>query len=260
MPAWPSNLDYEPLNSSLVHVFDDKRIRTGVEQSIARHRSAYSAALHHVQMSWMMSPSDMETFRIFYDDTVNGGVTPFTMPIFTGSAYTNVTVNFIKGSDSYERAEQEWKVSAAIETAPLPVMTSAALDAIIGAATPGALPSWPAQWLPNPLERDVKLSVPQVLIRSDLEDGLQPQARPFMASPAFDEITLPMVNATFDAFRAWRIYRIYNGEGWFSMPVFRGGSYETHNVRIVAQSLKATRDGYDWLTHMKLEMRDLPAL
>lgn len=261
MPSWPGSLDPYPLNETYAHSFGDARQKNAVEQGPARQRRIYSKALVKIDIEWMFLPAEFETFYGFYDQTLDDGVIAFDFPVFTGSAYETISVNFVKGSMKPRRAEGQWKVSATLECDALPVMSSGALDAIIGAAPGGgALPDWPADFVPNPLERDFDVTLPDPTIRSDFEDGYLPQSRKFKSAPAVMAVTWPMANAQYDAFRAWLSYRVFGGEGWFTIPVFRGGSYETRPARFVQGSLKATREGEDWLVHSKLELRDLPSL
>jgi hypothetical protein len=260
--AWPAgSIDPYPLNESFAHVFADRLSRNTNEQGMAKQRSVYRTALVTLQMSWAFSAAGFETFRTFYDRTVDGGTLPFTMDAFTGSAYENLTLNFVKGSVKPKKQGGEWIVAAELETAELSVMSSGALDALIGAAPgDGSLPVWPSNYFGSePLGNDFDAAFPDPSMRGDFEDGYAPQQRIFKAAPATLTASYPMTNAKYDAFRAWRKYRAFNGEGRFSMAVFRGGSYENHDARIVKGSLKATRQGPDWLVRMALELRDLAA-
>jgi hypothetical protein len=254
--AWPGTIDHQPVNG-YAHVFADRRGRGEVEQGIARQRSLYSAALMTLNMVWAFSNAKFETFRTFYDRTVNCG-DQFTIDVFTGSAYQNVTANFVKGKLRTDRQGGEWIVSADLETDELPVMSSGALDALIGAAGAG-LPAWPAQLPSQPLNESLNVAFPDPLIRADFDDGYAPQRRVFFAAPATYAAVIPLSYSQYDLFRAWRKYRILNGQGWFTMPVFRGNSYQTRTVRIAKGGLKASWEGPDWLLNIALEMRDLPA-
>lgn len=257
--AWPTaKIAYQPLNDGYGHDFSEPRKRTPFEQGEARQRRVVRSAKTLIHIAWAFTPAGYQIFRAFLSWSIADGADPFTMPVLTGSpaAYQNLTVNFVKGSIEPKRDRGEWIVTAQLETDELPVMTSGALDALIGAA--GATPVWPAALPQAPQNNDMAVQLPDGLVRSDFEQGLIEQRRVFSAAPALYTQSWILSDAEYDLFRAWRKYRIKGGDAWFACPIFRDLAYVNLWVRIVAGSLSARRDGADWRLTAQLEMADLP--
>jgi hypothetical protein len=200
-----------------------------------------------------------EIYRGFIDSALRDGDW-FLMPVWMDNAYQLLQVRFVQGSiDRRERQDGRWNVSAKLEGLGAPVMNSVALTAHIGPPLDdGSLQPWPVAVLEaEPLNETFAHVIPDNLNRDDLTYGKLDHVRHQRQKPAIYDWSMPFVDNDFAIFRSFLYWRARKGMGWFTMPMFRGGSYETQAVRVVAGTLKAGRSGGDWLVSCQLEVADL---
>ena len=255
--SWPSwAIDPSSLNEGLQHVFADKLLRTEFEQGAARQRRRTRSSLMTMQVRWAMSPAQYELFNTWRE--LDAGADWFSMSVYRDDDYEDVQARFVKSSIQVKRQDGEWIVDAKLEMTPLSTLTSAQLDAAIGAAGAG-MPDWPQDYFPaEPLNSDYAIQIPDTGVRSDFDFGDVEQSKPFANGPATFTVTWPFSNYRYKLFRAWLNWRLGEGERWFTVPIFRGDDYETLQARFVKGSLTASREGDDWIVKAKLETADLP--
>lgn len=90
-------------------------IRTEMEAGSQRQRQRFSAANTQMTMSWLLSATDMATFKTFYDSTINRGSDWFTYSLDLGAGITSYDVRF---TESYQFSYIDgghWRVSANVE-------------------------------------------------------------------------------------------------------------------------------------------------
>lgn len=252
LPPWPFDNDY-------TFVPADSRVRTPFEQGTARQRRTADLAYDVFQIRWTLPAALYETFVTTVDQSISSGADFFTFPIFIDSDYANCTARFQQGTlPRRERADALWQVSFALEVIDLPVMSSATLTGLIGAPTVG-IQAWPtAQIDGNALNASFAQVASDAVFRDDLTSGGRiDQVRRFRQRPAIYEWSAPMTNAQYALYRGFLYWRAKKGEGWFSIPVLRGGSIENETVRIVAGTRKDTRSGGDWVASAQFETSDL---
>lgn len=261
LPIWPDYaLPHSPFDSDYTFTTGDTRVRTALEQGTPRQRRASDLSLDTFQLRWQFTAAQYELFRGFVDTALAGGSGWFVIPIFIDTDYVSLPSRFVKGSiDNRKRADAKWEVTATLEVANLPVMASADLDAAIGAAPgDGSLPAWPTAVLdPVPLNDNFAHIIADGINRADQTTGDIEQDRPFRQMPALYQWSIPLTNAQYQIYRGFLFWRCKGGDGWFTAPMMRGGSYETQAVRIVAGTRKDTRSGGDWIASAQLEVADL---
>ncbi|MGA7673552.1 MAG: hypothetical protein WCA78_00725 [Rhizomicrobium sp.] len=262
LPAWPAYaIDPFPLNDNFGHTFSDKLAREPFEQGAARQRRINRSAFAGIPMTWAMTPVQYEIFRTWLEFLDKAGADWFTMDVFRDDDYENTQVRFVKGSISPKRQGGEWIVNANIELNDLSTLSSAALDAEIGAADASILPPWPeAVLLPEPLNDQFAHQLADPINRADFSSGDIEQTRPFTAAATLFDISWPFTNAQYKTFRAFVKWRLADGEKWFTIPFFHGSDYDDRTVRFVKKTLGSSRNGYDWIVKAQIEMRDFAPL
>lgn len=118
-------------------------------------------------------------------------------------------------------------------------------------------PAWPEYALdPPPLNDSYKFRFPDLIIRTDFEQGPARQRRAFRNGPTTFSPTWAMTPAEFEFFKGWHKWIAGDGESWFTMPVFDGSDYHKRLVRFVKGPLEPFRDGGEWMTAAQLETMD----
>lgn len=261
--VWPEDvLPTAPFDADYGYQLGDARRRTQFEQGTPRQRRLSDLAYDVFTLRWLWSSADYEVFRGFIDAFVRDGDW-FYLSVFIDGDYARLQVRFVKGAlNRRQRAGGLWEVTAKIETLDTPIMSLADLNALLGLPPlPNALPAWPADELePEPLNESFAQIIDDGVMRDDRTSGLIEQVRPFRQKVTTLEWSIPLTNAEYALFRAFLFWRVRGGDGWFTMPVFRGGSYEGQPVRIVAGTRNDTRSGGDWIVSAQLEIADLAPL
>lgn len=254
--SWPSwAIDPSSLNEGLQHIFADKLSRTSFEQGVPRQRRRTRSSLMTMPVQWAMSPAQYEVFNTWRE--TEAGADFFTISVYRDDDYEDALARFQKSSIQVKRQDGEWLVDAKLEMKPLSTLTAAQLDAAIGAAGVG-LPAWPVSALPaNPLNSEYAIQIPDHAVRSDFEYGVSDQSDPFANGPVTYSIAWPFTDYQYKLYRAWLRWRLGEGEHWFTVPVFRGGSIDNLRARFVKGTMTAAREGADWIVKCKLEVADL---
>ena len=114
MAAFPSTLPM-PTIDNYGGSQDLAFIRTEMEAGSVRQRQRFSAANHQMTMGWFFSPSEMTTFKTFFDDSIGRGADWFTMSVDTGDGIQSYDARFTQAYQ-YSRVEGGyWRVTANIE-------------------------------------------------------------------------------------------------------------------------------------------------
>lgn len=94
---WPATLPQRPLADSFEERWGATVLRTQMDTGAAKQRPRYSAAVEPLQVSYRMTPAQVETLRAFVRDTLAGGALPFEMTHPRTGA--TVTVRIVAGPD-----------------------------------------------------------------------------------------------------------------------------------------------------------------
>lgn len=261
LAAFPVDyIPHQPAPDGLALSFADVFSRKEMETGPARLRRVASINGGQLDQPFQFTNAEYEYFRAWLEHSIDAGADWFTMPLFLGADYTDaVEARFVKGSISPKRADGGWRVETKLDLTALPVISSDALDAIIGEAGSG-LPEWPSQLLANPLDDEFVHVLADPLLRGD-DKGAQPdQARIVTVMPTRMSFAWPFTWSDFETFKGYLKWRLSWGQKWQTMPVFRGASFQNLTARFVNGTLKATREGPEWVVRGDLELRDLAPL
>ena len=118
MASWPTTLPL-PLAAGYQLNPGDQTIRTDMEVGSARVRRRSFARNDRVAVSWLMSETQLDTLRDWFDDAttgVAGGSAWFTvaLAVGTGSRTASVEARFV-GPFTAAADQQYWRVTATLE-------------------------------------------------------------------------------------------------------------------------------------------------
>lgn len=80
MNSWPSTLPQRMLVNGYQTGLGDGRLRSSTDAGVAKLRRRFSAVPRPLSGSIMATAEQLETFKTFVEDTLKGGVLPFTFP------------------------------------------------------------------------------------------------------------------------------------------------------------------------------------
>lgn len=94
----------------------DQTVRTEMDVGTARVRRRTKARNDIFTTSWLMTDSQVSTFRNWFDDDIDGGVQWFTTSLPIGSTtYTSVSARF-KGPFTFDHVGGTyWKINGTLE-------------------------------------------------------------------------------------------------------------------------------------------------
>lgn len=90
-------------------------IRTEMESGSQRQRQRYTASNEQLTLSWIFTPSDMSTFRQFYNNSINKGADFFTISLDIGEGMVTYDARFTQPYQYNRLSGYLWNVSANIE-------------------------------------------------------------------------------------------------------------------------------------------------
>lgn len=76
MPTWPATLPQTPLIEGFSDEPQDSVLRSQMT-GLNKQRNRYTAALHDVSESYLLTPSQFDTFVSFYKDDLGNGAADF---------------------------------------------------------------------------------------------------------------------------------------------------------------------------------------
>ncbi len=122
-------------------------------------------------------------------------------------------------------------------------------------------PAWPAGILPAPsLNDNLEQQYPDLVIRTDFDQGAPRQRSVFQSGVTTQWITWPMNPAQARIFHGWWASEISSGVDWFTLDLFVDDDYYNHVVRFVGgQPTKLKRQGGEWLYAAQVETMDFTA-
>jgi len=124
-----------------------------------------------------------------------------------------------------------------------------------------SLPAWPAFAIDyHPLNEDYAVQLPDLVNRTDFEQGLSRQRQIFTSGPVIYQVTWPMTPAQMNIFEGWRKNALGGGNCWFLIPVFWPDTYVTRQARFVKNSIQIKRQGGEWIVSAQIELAELPTL
>jgi hypothetical protein len=108
LPSYPSTIPYRARRNdwSMVQPFAPPLETEMEDGSNVRLRSKPGANVAIVQQIVRMLPTDWATFDGFVRATLNNGTSRFTMSVWLGSSYQTKTVQFVKGSPTYQNLDR----------------------------------------------------------------------------------------------------------------------------------------------------------
>lgn len=137
MATWPTLL---PGGTTEGYGFEPQAqfARTDMDAGPARQRRRFTAAPTHVQMQWFFTRAEFEIFEAWFAHVLSGGTAWFEIPLWSGSGYTLVEARFFE--EVPYRATLpgpvHFAVEAKLEVRERPVLSAAALDAILNPPAP----------------------------------------------------------------------------------------------------------------------------
>lgn len=114
--SWPSQLQDYLNEDSFSHEFGDTTIRSNFDVGPAKVRRRFTRSIDTIGCSIDIHKDDYEFFKIFYNTTLNGGVTPFefahpiTQDIVTVRFLSNNPPSFSPLGGSYFRIAMKWEI------------------------------------------------------------------------------------------------------------------------------------------------------
>lgn len=94
--AWPSGVPSPALANSLSVVPFRAPLATDMDDGPKRRRRASTKNIATAPFTVRMQNSEFLTFKAWVRDTLVDGTLPFTMPVWTGSAYQTRTCSFVE--------------------------------------------------------------------------------------------------------------------------------------------------------------------
>src|ERR1043166_1712002 len=108
LPSYPSYIPYRPRRNewSMPQPFVPPLETEMEDGSNVRLRSTPGSNVAIVQQIVRMLPAERDTFDAFVRATLNNGTSRFTMSVWLGSSYQTKTVQFVKGSPTYQNLDR----------------------------------------------------------------------------------------------------------------------------------------------------------
>lgn len=127
--------------------------------------------------------------------------------------------------------------------------------------SPPTLPAWPDGVLPSPsLNDNLDQTYPDLVIRSDFDQGASRQRSVYQSGPTTQSITWPMNPRMARIFHGWWTNEISNGADWFTIELFVDDEYRTYKARFVGgKPTQLKRSGGEWLYAAVIETLDVTA-
>jgi len=123
------------------------------------------------------------------------------------------------------------------------------------------LPAWPDSILPAPsLNDNLDTTYPDLVIRTDFDQGASRQRSVYQSGPTTQSITWPMSPVQARIFHGWWTYEISSGADWFTIDLFTDDDYRSYKARFVGgKPTKLQRQGGEWLYAAVVETLDVTA-
>jgi hypothetical protein len=108
LPVYPSGIPYRPRRNdwSMPQPWTAPIETEMADNSNVRLRATPGSNVAIVQQIVRMLAADVVTFKAFVKGTLNFGTSRFTMTVWTGAAYETLTVQFVKGSPTYQNLDR----------------------------------------------------------------------------------------------------------------------------------------------------------
>ena len=116
-PTWPGGLSQDVLTDGLEETWGNNLLRTPMESGPAKARRRFTAEVKPLALVLEFARADVETFRTFFETTLQGGALPFdwTHPR-TGAA---ITLRFIPPFPvTPNRGAKFWRAALRLEILP----------------------------------------------------------------------------------------------------------------------------------------------
>lgn len=119
-------------------------------------------------------------------------------------------------------------------------------------------PAWPSGIIPAPsLNDNLEMQYPDLVIRSDFDQGAARQRTVYDNGPTTQWLTWPMNPMQAKIFHSWWRNEIASGADWFTLWLFIDDAYYFHVCRFVGgQPTKLKRQGGEWLYAAQVETLD----
>lgn len=78
MATWPVSLPQTPLQDGFSEQIENGVITTQMDQGPSKTRRRFTASVKKYEVTFLMSASQLSTFRTFFDSAISGGANSFT--------------------------------------------------------------------------------------------------------------------------------------------------------------------------------------
>jgi hypothetical protein len=109
MNIWPSTLPQFALRDGYQSGTGDGRLRSDTDAGIAKVRRRFSYVPRPLSLSTLMTNDQLDTFKTFYDDTLQGGVLPF--QVFSAEGADPIVVQFGQNAPTWVPNGIDWTVT-----------------------------------------------------------------------------------------------------------------------------------------------------
>jgi hypothetical protein len=114
-------------------------------------------------------------------------------------------------------------------------------------------PNWPDYIVdPPPLNETYKATLPDLVERTDFEQGLARQQQIYASGPTTFMMAWPMTPAQYRLFLGWK-FNALKGDGWFNLPVFDTDDAHSRVIRFVKGPIEVGREGGEWMFAAQVE-------
>jgi hypothetical protein len=256
-PGWPKALPRPTLQGYGLRpaaAVQRKAVETGAPRVYRQTRQP----LAEVSVAWQMNGWQQMLFDGFQRSVLAEGERWFGVTLGFPSGLALAAARFKDKLAMKSLGGRRWQVSGTLELRQRPVMSDAALTALLDDA--GDPPAWPTALLPRPLADSWELEPKPALVRSDNLPGL-PQQRQRSRNSTTEvaagwELSAEQA-ALFDGFFR---HRGRDGAQWFRFPLYQGiGTVQT-DVRFQGEVDWTPRAGGKWGVSAPIEVREREVL
>lgn len=125
-PSWPSSLNYLAERGSLKFQQSEPQLRSEFDYGPARMRRRFTRQIATASFAVVLTSSEHEVFKTFYQENLLSGVSWFTMPVYTGDSYQIHVIRFTEPPAVSDAGYRHVKISAKVELKQLQIWDGAA--------------------------------------------------------------------------------------------------------------------------------------
>lgn len=230
--------------------------RADADQGPARVRRRVTSTLTEIPVAFAVSAAQAAVLEGFVEHLARHGEAWFNVDLLGPIGIASHEAR-IKGElDHRFLGSGRWDVSVTLEVRDRPILSAAALDALIGAATSPL--AWPSE-LPKPRRADYGIKPKPNLLRSDGEIGLAAsRLRP--GRDAESSLVFALDAQEAKIFEAFLEHRARHGAAWFALPLRSPLGLLAHDARFRGDIELEFLGGDRWSVTAPVDLRDRPML